>query len=471
MTKSTNYSNVLTATALIAVLVLASASAMAQSEEKKEPKKQERRSSRSLTREDSKLISVFKSLTGSTVESTVKVQAGSRQIAVGTIIDSEGLVLTKASEMRGDLKCRLSNGELIPASVYGIDIENDLALLKIDADGLAAARLNPVPPPTRGMWLVSPTDQSGSLIVGVVGADERTIPPSRAFIGIRMQDEDDDGGVRITEVLEGTPAKQARLREDDIIIKLDEFRTDNSVALMEAIGRYTPGSQVELTVQREDKELVLKLVLADAKSTSPMNRRSRTQNSMGSRLSRRGTNFPNAFQHDMALNAKECGGPVVNLDGDIVGINIARAGRVASLAIPIDSVLEVIEKLKTGDYSPVKVYADRIKSTEEELAELELKLVGNQKTVTESALGVKESAAKIEELESMKVEVTQRIEAKIEELEKMKLDIAQRVKDVTTERGKLSKTKRVLESKNREVERSIRKIQYQLEALKAGKKY
>ena len=53
----------------------------------------------------------------------------------------------------------------------------------------------------------------------------------------------------------------------------------------------------------------------------------------------------------------------------------------------------------------------------------------------------------------------------------MKLDIAQRVKDVTTERGKLSKTKRVLESKNREVERSIRKIQYQLEALKAGKKY
>jgi serine protease Do len=415
--------------------------------------KKERRSSRSLTREDSKLLKVFESLTGSTVESTVKVQAGNRQIAVGTIVDTNGLVLTKASEMRGDLKCRLPNGDLIPASVFGIDVENDLALLKIEAEGLAAAPLNPVAPPTRGNWLVSPTDQNGSLIVGVVGVDERKIPPSRAFIGIQMLDEEDDGGVLITEVLENTPAKEARLREDDIIVKLDDLQIRNRSALVEAIGKYTPGSEIALTVKRKEKEMVVKLVLADAKVTSPMNSRSRTQNNMGSRLSRRGTNFPRAFQHDMALNAKECGGPVVNLDGQIVGINIARSGRVSSLAIPIDVVLSVIEKLKSGELSPVKVYADRIQSSEEELAEMKAKLANNRKTVAESEQEAEDSQAKIEELERMKLEITKRI------------------KEVYEERDKLKKTRRVEESKAGEVERAIRRIESKLEALRAGKKY
>jgi len=448
MNKSTSSSVALAFVAALCVFLQGSAEEVSAQSDKKN-----RRSSRSLTREDAKLLTVFESLTGSASESTVKIQAGSRQIAVGTIVDAGGLVLTKASEMCGDLKCRLPNGELIPASVYGIDVENDLALLKIEAEGLAVAPMNPISPPTRGSWLVSPTDQNGSLIVGVVGVDERKIPPSRAFIGIEMQDEEDDGGVLITRVLPGTPANTARLREDDIIVKLDEFKIENRMGLVEAIGKYTPGSEVQLMVKRKDKDVAVKLILADATRTSPMNSRSRTQNSMGSRLSRRGTNFPRAFQHDMALNAKECGGPVVNLDGQIVGINIARSGRVASLAIPIDVVMSVVEKLKTGEYDPVTVYADRIESSQEDLEAMELRLADNNKKVTESAKGVEDSAAKLEELERMKREISERIKA------------------VHEERDKLKKTKRVTESKNGEVERAIRKIQRQLEALRAGKKY
>ena len=109
-----------------------------------------KRSSRSLTKDDTQLLSLFKPVASSASESTVKIQSGHSQIAVGTIIDENGLILTKASEMRGTLTCRLPNGDVKSATVQAIDIENDLALLKIEAEGLAVAELNPVPPPTRG---------------------------------------------------------------------------------------------------------------------------------------------------------------------------------------------------------------------------------------------------------------------------------------------------------------------------------
>jgi len=438
--------------AIIGVSMFCAATAFAQSEEKKDSKPA-KRSKRSLTKEDSSLLSIFEPLAISASESTVKIQSGKRQIAIGTVVDSTGLILTKASEMRGDeLKCRLPNGDLIEASVYGIDTENDLALLKIEADGLAVAPLKPVNTPTKGMWLVSPTDQNGSLTVGVVGVDERKIPPSRAFIGINMLDQDEDGGVLITAIVDNSPAQRAKLRPNDVIVKMDDLEISDRRTLVEAIGTYSPGSDVALTVKRQDKDLVIKLTLADAQSTSPMNQRSRQQNNMGSQISRRGKDFPRAFQHDMALDAKQCGGPVVDLDGQIVGINIARSGRVSSLAIPVDVVVSVIERLKTGEFSPVIVYADRIKASEAEIASMEDQLKANKKAVTKSEKIYDSSAAKIEELE------------------RMKREIAQRIKEVYEERSDLSKKKRVLKFKNNEVERSIRRLKKSLDAIKSGKR-
>ena len=100
--------------------------------EEKTTKRKSRRTDRSVTREDSTLLSVFKPLAISASESTVGVLSGRRQIAVGTVVGSDGLIMTKASEMRGTIKCKLADGEILPAEVIGIDTENDLALLKID---------------------------------------------------------------------------------------------------------------------------------------------------------------------------------------------------------------------------------------------------------------------------------------------------------------------------------------------------
>src|SRR5687768_6091451 len=77
------------------------------------------------------------------------------------------------------------------------------------------------------------------------------------------------------------------------------------------------------------------------------------QNQLGGELSRRRAGFPSVFQHDSVLQPNECGGPVVDLNGHAVGINIARAGRVASYAIPTSVVKEVLASLM--DPKPVSI--------------------------------------------------------------------------------------------------------------------
>jgi serine protease Do len=73
---------------------------------------------------------------------------------------------------------------------------------------------------------------------------------------------------------------------------------------------------------------------------------------MGSFLSNRRSGFPFILQHDTVLKQTDCGGPLVDLDGKVVGINIARAGRVESYAIPAQAVRELLPDLLSGKLAP-----------------------------------------------------------------------------------------------------------------------
>ena len=66
----------------------------------------------------------------------------------------------------------------------------------------------------------------------------------------------------------------------------------------------------------------------------------------------RRTGFPAIIQHDMVLKPIDCGGPLVDLDGNVLGINIARAGRVESWALPPDIVKPIIKDMKEGKLPP-----------------------------------------------------------------------------------------------------------------------
>lgn len=63
-------------------------------------------------------------------------------------------------------------------------------------------------------------------------------------------------------------------------------------------------------------------------------------------LSLRRESFPTVFAHDFRLRPEQCGGPVVDLSGNVVGLNIARADATRTLAIPADVLRMVIQELR-----------------------------------------------------------------------------------------------------------------------------
>ncbi len=343
---------------------------------------------RDANREHSKrsveFVELFKPLVASAEESTVKVLNGDRMISLGTVVGHNGLVLTKASELRGDINCGFANGDKVPAVVVGIHPETDLALLKIERSDLNPVHWGPGEVPIVGQWLAAPVlsrTNSRDIHAGVVGVDVRKIPPSSPYLGIQgpQQPTPDIVGAKIDRVEPDTPADDADLMVGDVITKIEDVEIKNWDDLRRTLGQYDPKDEIRLSVLRGQEELKLKAVLGEREKLerrrgSQQPDRGTQQNNMGSQPSQRRKDFPMAFQHDLMLNKTTCGGPVVNLDGHVVGINIARAGRVDSLALPVHIVLPIVELLKSGELAPEKVNQVRLAKIEVELAEVSEKI-------------------------------------------------------------------------------------------------
>src|SRR5262249_46895681 len=102
-----------------------------------------------------------------------------------------------------------------------------------------------------------------------------------------------------------------------------------------------------IKILREEMSKEFKVILG----RQPAGMKGNPQERFGSLLSDRRGGFPNILQHDTVLSPAECGGPLVDLDGKVVGIHIARAGRVESYAIPSEVVRKLIPEMKDGKYT------------------------------------------------------------------------------------------------------------------------
>ena len=174
---------------------------------------------------------------------------------------------------------------------------------------------------------------------------------------------------------------------------------------------------------RGDKEKKIKLTLAEKDKISPQNQRSNQQNSMGSRLSRRRKAFPDAFQHDSMLTAKNCGGPVVNIDGHVVGINIARAGRVASYSLPVTTIEPILAELKTGNLAPEIVNKEAIIKIDLELEELAQRLGDIPDRVTEMQRKMNAEKIRRDELSQILSDLKERLKKHDEEFGRQQKDL------------------------------------------------
>src|ERR1019366_1634522 len=113
---------------------------------------------------------------------------------------------------------------------------------------------------------------------------------------------------------------------------------ENTDELRGLLSKTKPNDEVVFKIVREKKPQDIKATLGRNPSDKNGKSRSDTQNTMGSKLSDRRAGFPVILQHDSILRPTDCGGPLVNLEGQVLGINIARAGRTESYAIPSEAL-------------------------------------------------------------------------------------------------------------------------------------
>jgi serine protease Do len=286
--------------------------------------------------------------------STVAVLVGGRQIALGVIVSPDGYILTKASDLSDDLQCRIRGRGVVPAVIAGLHARYDVALLKVDLADLPAVEWAEGRDLRVGQWLATPGLDDLPVAVGIVSVGRRPIPPEKGVLG--MQLSEGVSGPKVTHVVPGSAAARAGVQIGDVIVKAGDQRVDNPQAFDQLLHKLAPGDSVSVVVRRGGKQLTVRAVVARANGTPQS--RGYWMNRLSGRISHRRTGFPQAIQHDTVLNPEMCGGPVVDLSGKAVGINIARAGRVETYAVPADTVKLLIRELRGGPAAPIDAPAD-----------------------------------------------------------------------------------------------------------------
>src|SRR5262249_2466702 len=139
--------------------------------------------------------------------------------------------------------------------------------------------------------------------------------PTTGYLGIQM--EPATLGIKVARVEPKTPAADVGIKSNDIILSVNGESATEPEGFIELMVKYKVGDVVTLKVKRGDEELEVKPKLG----RRPPNN-SDMQNSWGSQLSSRRSGYPTILQHDSVIRPADCGGPLVDLEGHVLGINV-----------------------------------------------------------------------------------------------------------------------------------------------------
>jgi S1-C subfamily serine protease len=323
-------------------------------------------------KEHKEIIEAYLPVSKTGSKSTIVIRSGEKQIALGTIITENGFILTKASELGGktDFDCVLQGGMQVKAQRIDVYTPHDLALLKINAGGLTPVQwaddLNTI---QNGTFVLATGNEDTALAVGVVSVLPRSLADEdKGFLGVQLAPTEQ--GVSIRKVVADSPAFQAGLQNNDIVQKLNDQKIDTVKAFIDEVGAMRPGTQISIQILRGTEQLQLEATLTDRSTIAGSGFQFDQEGPLGGRLSANRNGYPNILQTDLTLRPEECGGPLFNLDGKAIGINIARSGRVMSYAIPANSIRELIGDLSNGKFAlvDIKGLKNALKQSEEDLA-------------------------------------------------------------------------------------------------------
>lgn len=306
------------------------------------------RSGGRYSRNDPSVLRAFREVVATVSRSTVKVLCDDKQVAFGAILDAQGHIATKGSELNGKIECELADGSRQPAMLLGLDRPSDLAMLKIAAESLPAIAWRATDAPDAGSWVVTSGPNELPQAIGIVSVAPHAV--RGGVLGIQLAE--DKPGPRINFLVPGGGAAAAGLQRGDIITHINDKVVESVQALVASTGDHLPGEVVSVTILR-GKEIQKRRATLGSLSRVLAGDQAQIQERLGGPLSERRDMFPSVLEHDTILLPEECGGPLVDLHGEVVGINIARASRVSTYAIPASVAREVLETMRNRATIPV----------------------------------------------------------------------------------------------------------------------
>ncbi|QDV67962.1 Putative serine protease HhoB precursor [Rosistilla carotiformis] len=301
-------------------------------------------------------LNVLRNVTEDASRWTVDVLVDGQQVSTGTIVGSDGWIVTKASEVEAGRRgaadepprivCHLFDSKRYGAKLVQVDRQYDLAWLKIEATDLASVQWSGDTSPQVGHWVISTSRGRTPLSAGVVSVPAREIRSSPGFMGVGGSPTRTDAYVE--SIVQGSGAAGSDLRPGDVIVAVNDVKVPTFAALSTEVRRFVGGDVIALRVVREGEEQMIAVRLGHR-----IDPKSQDDAAMSGRLSERRDGFPFAFTHDSVLLPEECGGPLIDLDGKAVGINIARSQRTGSLALSAATVQRLFQAVQQRFPTPL----------------------------------------------------------------------------------------------------------------------
>jgi serine protease Do len=273
------------------------------------------------------------------------IYSDGKRISYGISL-GEGKLLTKASEIVQKRELYTANREQVAlnAEISGVYTDHDLAVL--DVPGLKApiVKWADAGNLSEGAFLSAIRPDGEAQAMGVLSVRERSLKSiDQGFLGIEMDTLETGKGVRVKNVIEGSAAADVGIRQNDIITKISGQEVKGFYELSTKLRRLKNGEQPEIEVLRNGEILKVEPTLKGREIPEGVSRRLEQMDQMSGGQSRVRGGFGNVIQSDMELEVDDVGLPIVDLDGRIIGIVIARAGRISTLILPGDDIINALK--------------------------------------------------------------------------------------------------------------------------------
>lgn len=272
---------------------------------------------------------------GKAVGSIVKLNSGNKS--------DKTYIISKSSLLPGEITAILANGRAEQLTVCYRDDRKDLVLLEMDRKSkngidISAATKNTFSFADMGKILISPNplDEGEISILGTLEFDMPGLYSS-GYLGSALEVK--GSRALISMVQEKSPAHEAGLKIGDEVLRINKSAISSSEQFVKEIQKNKPRDTIHIEYKRDGVENSIDITLAKR----PYNITGHVAERFTDGKSDRRDGFKNAFVHDGKLKPAEVGGPIFDIKGNFIGINMARYSRTSSIAV---SAIEVVDFLR-----------------------------------------------------------------------------------------------------------------------------